>query len=511
MTAMQRDVVIVGAGLGGLTTAALLGASGLQVTIVDQNETAGGCASHFVRDGMDFDPAIHFTLDAGPGGYFETLLEYLGVSEMVEFRQFERTYRAVFPGLTIEAPTGRAAFLAAHQELFPESAEDLAQLFDLRKRLFEQLASLPQRLGSEQMGNFANDYPEIVRFRNATTDEVFAEFLGEGHASTAMSAIWPFVGSPPKRMSFLLFNQMLEAMHAGVYGVRGGFYQVIRALCAAVEANGGEILLGERVQQILCSEGKADGVRLANGEVLRSQVVITNSDLRETYRGLLGAESSPTGLDRKLDRFKLAPAAMTIVGYLSCTPASIGLDEETLVFPSWDPSDDWKRIEAEEGGGTWVSCASAAFEKDWTGGRHPCVVTALTKAVADNNWWERREVFVDRVLTDIAERVPGFSEQFNLLDVATPDTWSKFTSASGGAAYGWENTPAQTASKRFSHQSPSVQGLYHVGHWVEEGTSSLRVVTGGRATAALVQQDLGLGQHVPDFGGPSFLERGNLK
>jgi phytoene dehydrogenase-like protein len=131
----------------------------------------------------------------------------------------------------------------------------------------------------------------------------------------------------------------------------------------------------------------------------------------------------------------------------------------------------------------------------------------LAPARADGTWKDVRADYTKLLLDAVEQGIPGTRDAFEVVDVATPDTLNRFTRNRGGAAYGWENIPSQTASKRLAHRTP-LDGLFLSGHWAEEGTSSLRVLTSGRATAAMVAADLGHPGSVPDFGGPSFLTRG---
>lgn len=500
----EYDVVVIGSGLGGLSAAALLARAGLHVAVVERNEHPGGYAQVFRRGEYVFDPAIHFTLDAGPGGFTPKLLEHVGVADRVRFVPSEHTYRSYFPGLTIDALPGRDAFLRSHQELFPADADGLARLFEMRQAIFAQLAALPQKVGPDGLEAAMAAAPLVFRHRMSSVQDVLKEYLRDSRTAAAVASIWPYVGSPPSRMSFLLFNQMLETMHAGCYYPLGSFQTLVDALAAAVVENGGDVLLGGAATKIVLRDGRAAGVEVAGSTVLSARAVVSNADPQHTFGELVGWESTAPALRRRIGRYKLSPSAVVLYGVLNADPADLGLVHESFVFPTWDHERTWSELQAGRPGGIWVSVPTLLDPSLAPPGVHLCVVTGLVPARADGSWRAIRDDLAARMLGDVDALVPGLRDAFEIVDIATPDTLHRYTNSTGGATYGWENIPAQTASKRLAHRTP-VDGLFLSGQWAEEGTSSLRVLTSGRATAAMVAADLGLPGTVPDLGGPSFL------
>lgn len=503
-TRPDAEVVIIGGGLGGLSAGALLARAGHRVLLLEKNERPGGCAQTFVRGDYVFDPAVHFTIDAGPGGYTPKLLDHLGVADRVRFVPAELTYRAHYPDLVIDAPPGRDRFLETHQGLFPDAAAGLERLFDMRQDLFAQLASLPQKLDPRTLEDALERCPLVFRHRLSTLGQVLGEYLPDGRAAAAIASIWPYVGTAPSRVSFLLYNQMLESMHAGVYYPLGSFQTLADALAAAIVEHGGEVRCGSTVTKIITDDRRVTGVELDGTEAVSATAVISNIDARRTYRELLDPDLLPTPLARRLDRSTLSPSAFVLYGVLDRDPVELGLAAETLIFDDWDHERSWREL-GRRPGGIWVSVPTMIDSGLAPPGTHLGIITSLVPAGADGRWRERRAEATQRLLATVDAMVPGLAAAFNVVETATPDTFARYTGSDGGAAYGWENVPSQTASKRLPHRSP-VDGLYLCGQWVEEGTSSLRVLTSGRVTAAMVSGDLD-GEPVPDFGGPSFIRQ----
>jgi len=498
------DVVVIGSGLGGLSTAALLARAGLHVAVVERNEHPGGYAQAFRRGSYTFDPAIHFTMDAGPGGFTPAMLAHLGVDDQVTFVSTGHTYRASFPDLTVDAVPGRQAFLETHQQMFPRDADGLARLFVMRRELFAQLAALPQKVGPRGLADAMEAAPLVFRYRMSTLDDVLSEYLVDPRCKAAIGSIWPYVGSPPSRMSFLLFNQMLETLHAGSYYALGSFQTLADALVSAIERSGGDVLLDSEVTRIVVDGDRAAGVQTADGRILGARAVVSNADAYQTFGELVGWDLLPASFRRRLDRGRLSPSAFALYGVLHVDPVERGLTHENFVFTTWDHDETWADIQAGRPGGIWLSVPTIVDPSLAPAGTHLAIVTSLAPARADGKWKDVRGEYTKALLETVERGIPGMKDAFEVVEVATPDTLSRYTRNRGGAAYGWENIPAQTASKRLAHRTP-LDGLFLSGHWAEEGTSSLRALTSGRATAAMVAAELGHAGSVPDFGGPSFL------
>jgi len=117
--------------------------------------------------------------------------------------------------------------------------------------------------------------PLVFRYRMSTLNDVLSEYPHRSALpARPIGTIWPYVGSPPSRMSFLLFNQMLETLHAGSYYALGSFQTLADALVSAVGHHGGTYCLGSEVTRIVIDGDRAAGVEIAGGRVLGARAVV---------------------------------------------------------------------------------------------------------------------------------------------------------------------------------------------------------------------------------------------
>src|SRR3954451_18044936 len=134
----RYDAIVVGSGLRGVSTAALLAKNGLKTLILEQGEGAGGLAHSFSRGPYTFDSAIRVLAE---GEMIEALLRYLDVEDECTLTVIDPLYRVNMPdGFSLVANIGLEAFMESHIEQFPQEAEGIKAFFGLRRQLFLEAA-----------------------------------------------------------------------------------------------------------------------------------------------------------------------------------------------------------------------------------------------------------------------------------------------------------------------------------------------------------------------------------
>lgn len=136
------DVVIVGAGIGGLTCGARLSALGYKVGVFDQHYLPGGYATNFQRKGYTFDAALHGVGALGQGQGFYQILQASGVMQYIQPLPKEHPYSIRWKGEKFDIPQDAGAYLALLQRRFPEEKEGIARLFDAIRRLSAEMKFL---------------------------------------------------------------------------------------------------------------------------------------------------------------------------------------------------------------------------------------------------------------------------------------------------------------------------------------------------------------------------------
>ena len=482
------DVVVAGGGLAGLTTAALLAKAGLSVLLVEEQEHVGGYARAFRSGPYIIDPACHFTADRV---LLPSLLEHLGVADRVEIMILSDFFIAHFPDHVVHAPNGYEAFVEEYVRLWPSEELALRAFFALCAVVHHSAHTLPPRLPLSQLDQAQKDHPELFRYEKSTYAEVLDEFFVSPILKSLLAGAWPYTGVPPSRMSFLTMAQIFLLHTGGTIYIRGSFQSLVEGLHAAVELNGGEVLVETAVTKILVEENRVKGVVLAGEHEVLAGVVVAAGDARRVFEQLVGFEHLPAGFVKKLNRMTASLSAFSIYGTTKADLREYPVGHETFFHPDYDHEATYEKMLAGRPGGLWLNVPTLADPTLAPPGEHVVTLTALVPYDIGSPWEQERERFADELLDAFLPLVPDLREQLEILGTATPLTLERYAGNMQGATYGWANIPRQTESRRLSRVTP-LAGLYLAGHWTSPGTGSLRSIVSGVQTAMLLMDQRGL-------------------
>ena len=486
----RYDVVVVGSGIGGLTSAALLARSGLDVLVVERHDRVGGYGHAFRRGRYLFDSAVHMIGGCEPvayegGGLVHQLLATLGVRDQVEFERIDPCYEAVYPDLSLRVPCDLEGFVDAHAEEFPSEGKALRQLMQECLNVRQETRRAADSRHAFDVSRVQSRFPTLLRYRRATLANVLDEHIDSPRLRSALATLWPYLGLPPSRLSFVYFATMLMSYVAdGAYYCRGTFQRFADALASALCAQGGEVLLRSTVRRITVEGGRACGVVLENGQRIAADRVLSNADALQTVHELVGPEAFPASYLAGLRR--MHPSLSAFVVYVA---TDLPLDRattshETFYYPSFDH--DAAHATSECGAPDWLSVTvpTLADPSLAPSGEHLLLLTALVRHDAVD--WRARKAATTRTLVELADRnLGGLAGHVRLCEGASPRTIERYTRNSNGALYGWELTPRNVGPGRPGIQTP-IEALHLVGHWTQPGGGVYGVVTSGVQTARAI-------------------------
>ena len=306
----DADVIVVGAGIGGLTMAAYLAAAGKQVLVVDRGSRPGGHGTVFERGGYEFDIGLHFVTSGMDGSPVpDRVLAPLGIA--LQWNRIDPVDTVVLDdGSRFEMPMGIDAYRSALHDSLPDERGEVDQYLKLIVELDKQLDAFTTATELSHVSRALRSAATLLRYSRTTLGDTFdrlqlslaaRQLLGR-HAST--------LGLPP--------SQTPVALHAAVTmgGIRGGWYPVggpaviADRLAEVITAHGGKLLLGHEVTRILVSGGVVTGVevRAPDGAIRRlgAGVVVSNADIKRTFLELLAPEVVPESLQRKVRGYRMS-------------------------------------------------------------------------------------------------------------------------------------------------------------------------------------------------------------
>ena len=333
------DVVVVGGGVGGLTTAALLAKRGLAVTVLERNPAVGGCLAPVRRGGFTFDSSIHWLNQAGPGGLVAKALALVGPDAPAArpqrcFRRYKS--QAGDFALTPSPDELLAALLAA----FPANRQGLEAFFATARRIggcfadgwgrhpfSAQVDRSWAALAATHLKALRQWWPLLQRVRFSTEDG-FRKLFGGGAGldqvflterrlvSCLVPVGWAYQGdfqSPPP----------------------GGAAAYPRWLAEAVSARGGDVLTSCQVDGVIVERGRAAGVRFVQGgerRELRARAVVAACDIGTVYARMLPPGSLRPGFLRRAANAQLYDSAFQLYLGLDRPAAEFGIGEEHVLL-----------------------------------------------------------------------------------------------------------------------------------------------------------------------------------
>lgn len=504
-TALEPDVIVVGAGLGGLVAAAYLAVAGRQVVVVDRHYVAGGNATVFTHQGYEFDVGVHYLGDCEPGGVIPSILEPLGIE--VSFRELDPDGFDIFvlpDGSRFRVPRDPEVFRARLHEAFPDEGTCIDTYVDTIVAIDAALHGGP---GDAMLANL---------------DRTFGDFLDEHHASprlrTVLAGEHGTYGLPPSQASFILHAALVMHYLKGAFYPEGGGQVIADGLVRVIEEHGGAVVLRTPVERIVVEDGRAVGVRLrppsperARGvpEELRAPVVVSNADLKRTVTELVGAEHFPPEVVEATEGYAMALPLFVVYLILDRDLAAEGVpNANVFVVPTDDVEGDYAALEAGRMPAEPMAYITFTSLKDPTNERlcrpGQTNLQIMTLVPADLGYWgltegpahgERyrrnpaylaRKAEITEQLLDIAERVvPGLRDHIVHLEEASPVTHERFTRSTGGTSYGIACSPDQFALHRPGYRT-AVEGLYLVGASTVSAHGIAAVMGGGVAVASTI-------------------------
>jgi prolycopene isomerase len=492
----RYDAIVIGSGLGGVSSAALLAKHGYKTLVLEQGEGTGGLAHAFSRGEYTFDSAIRVLAE---GEMVEGLLNYLDVADECKLLHIDHLYRAQFPdGESIFAPVGLEEFMEARIRLFPGEAEGIRNFFGLRRQMFLETARMPMQVDARQLGSAMEMAPTLFKYRTATLKDVLDEHLHDPKLKAMACALWPYMGTEPSRLSFFAYSQFIGVLVDGPYYCQGTFQNLVDAFATALERNGGELVVKSPVTRIVVEDGRVCGVEIASGRRVDAPIVVSNADALHTFQDMIGVEHVPTSFAKRLQRLKPSASACVLYGATTHDVLQYEPAHETFVYKHWDHDDTWRDVQAGKPAGMSMSIMTMLDPDLAPRDEHIIIITAVAPYDIGRDWGAYRDEYMDGLLAEFEPTIPNLREHLSFWIGGTPVDIERFTRNYQGATYGWELVPSQIGSKRLGHAAP-VDGLYLVGHWTEEGPASFRVILSGINTATKILADSGSQDTIPSF------------
>jgi phytoene desaturase len=298
----KRTAIIIGAGIGGLTTAVYLARNGYSVSVYEKNSSPGGRCGQLIREGHRFD--LGATMLMMPAIYHE-VFDSLGIKleEGRDIIPLSELYTIFFDDCSHLAFTSnRERMKQELEKIEPGSFEKSEDYISKGYRIFR--LGIDKLIGRNfynifQMANLKN-VPLLFRIKAFTPHYKFAKrFFTHPHLLMAYTFQNIYVGQSaydaPALFSMVPAAELTEG---SFFPSGGGMFRIVEKMLTAAEETGVQIFYGTLVRQIIVSGNKASGIILHNGNEVKADIIVANADLPYIYRNLLPDKKKSIHLDK---------------------------------------------------------------------------------------------------------------------------------------------------------------------------------------------------------------------
>ncbi|AUX20238.1 phytoene dehydrogenase [Sorangium cellulosum] len=512
----HADTVVIGSGSGGLTAALALARAGAKVIVVEQHYLPGGWTHSFSLNGYLFSPGVHYIGGLGPGGPVRRLYEGLELSGDLEFCELNPDG---FDHLLIgeerfDVPKGFDRLLARLTERFPHEAEGIARYFGVLRGLNDELLRMDTMLEFPKVLLVPFRAPHLLRWGFRTQEALLDATIRDPMLRAILSAQGGDHGLPPSRVSLPLHASVAAHYFDGGYYPRGGAKRIPLAMIRALRRRGGEIRMRARVRRILVERGRAAGVELEGGEILRAANVISNADPAITYGELLPPERTARER-RKIQRMEYSVSLLSVFCAVDMDLRAMGYDSGNYWwYRTRDVGRIYERAEYQlppgAVDGLFLTITTLKDPGHPTQGRHHTIEMFTFVPHDPFTRWEetrtgergadyekRKESLGDQLIAAAENIIPGISRALVFRSVATPLTNDFYCATHRGAAYGTAKTPWQLGPLSFSIGT-RIPGLYLCG-----ASTLSHGVAGAAMSGLLAAQRITGAARVEDLLGPA--------
>ena len=465
---MSKKVIIVGAGIGGLTTAALLARDGYDVTIYEGADETGGRAGRLEVNG--------YTFDTGPSWYlmpkvFQRTYELLGSSVEAELDLVKLTpaYKVFYENDDALTITGdEATDTALFERIEPGAGNALKRYIDEGNEIYQ--LSLRHFLYTNFNRPLDFLHPDILRrgfrmLRLAFTPihKHVARYVSDTRLQRILEYPMVFLGSSPFSAPAIYSLMSALDFREGVYYPKGGLYTIIQSIERLAVSAGVTIETGSEVKKIKVLNGRATGVELEDGRLITADIVVSNADIHHTETALLPEESRtyPESYWRKTE-----PGVSALLVYLGIGGSLPNLEHHNLLFvDKWQQNFDdiyvKKRIPSPAS--MYVCKPSASDTVAPEGHENLFVLIPLPTGVLPDK--AEQEQLADSYLTQLAETigVPDLNERIAYRRLFGPRDFETRFHAYQASALGSSHLLRQSAVLRTPNRSKKLSNLFYVG------------------------------------------------
>jgi len=500
---LNYDIIVIGAGLGGLTAGSRLARNGKKVLLIEQHNIPGGCATTFKRKNYRVEVGLHEMdgldeIDAKTG-----IFEDLDIFKNIDLIRLPEFYRFINPNVDFVMPDDANKAISKLIERFPEEEKGIRNYFKQMRGIRKEITKLPRSKFVQflLLPVYPLLFPSVVKNAKKTIGQFLDENIGNEDLKLLLTANIGYYHDDPYSMSMVYFSIAQDSYYAGGWYIKGGSQKLSDYLASCITDNGGKVVYKHLVEKVLVENNKAVGVvyhKKSRNESerisVRAKHIIANNAV-PTLSKMLPKEQS-LKLNKKIKDLQHSCSIITLYLGFSKTPKSLGnkyystfiandevknladlahdlkhseFDKRSLVFV------DYSQIDAglTTAGRSFGVLATTDYGKDW-------------ENLSKEEYKQKKEKVSQVMMNRLEKLVPGIRQHIEYYEMGTAKTVERYTLNPGGAVYGFAQTPKQAGDNRFGQKLP-IKNLHIASAWGFPGGGFTGAIISGFLTSLKIK------------------------
>lgn len=460
----KKNIVIIGSGLGGLSTGVILAKNGYRVTVLEQSGQIGGCLQCFARHGARFETGMHFVGSAADGQTLARLMHYLEIDKDVKLSQLDPSgYDVVaLGGKRYKFANGREAFIRQMTEYFPEQHDNLVRYYDL----VEQIANASSL---HSLKYAETDAAVNTEYQLRSINEVIDSVITDPTLAKVLVGNLPLYAAEKDKTPFSTHAFIMDFYNQSAFRFVGGSDSVARSLTATIRRYGGEVRVRSKATRIVCDDTHATSVEINGKDIVPADYVISDVHpirtlelldtrlIRPAFRRRINSIPQTVGGFSVYLKFKQGTVPYlnyNYYGYQGDTPWNC----ENYTELDWPKGFLYMHFCTEEhpkfaSTGVILSYMQMKDVEQWKG-------TRVGHRGADYEAFKHRKA--EKLIDTLEQHFPGIRNCIEEYYTSTPLTYLDYTGTEGGSMYGNAKDITMGAAYRVA-QRTKVPNVYLTG------------------------------------------------
>ncbi|KZZ82535.1 phytoene desaturase family protein [Bacillus sp. SJS] len=492
---MRKKVIVIGGGLGGMSSAIRLAADQYDVTVIEKGERLGGKLN--VREGNGF------KFDTGPSILtMPWVLEQLfrsanrDIHDYIKIKRIEPQWRTFFEdGTTIDLTSDLQQLMEQLKEHNPEDQHEFFQYMSYCTKMYEySLKSFYKRslTGINDLRNMHSMKELLAMDPIKSMDQVTKKHFKSKHLQQLFNFMIMYIGSSPYQAPAILSQLVYVQLGIGIHYVEGGMYKIAEAMNKVLRELNVDVRLNSKVKRVITEGDTATGVELEDGDILHADLIVSNLEAIPAYKTIMETHSGSQKAAEELEKY--VPTVSGLVLLLGVNKEYKHLAHHNFFF-SEDPKKEFDQIFNEgipaDDPTVYIGISSKSDSTQAPEGKENLFVLTHVPPLKEGETWEgMKEQYREKVI-DKLERM-GVADLRNHIEWEyqfTPDDIQELYGSNGGSIYGVATDRKKNGGFKVPSRSKLLHNLYFTGGSTHPGGGVPMVTLSGQLTADLILED----------------------